>query len=177
VALIQSGADATLLTVDPTSKAARVTLYDASGNPLPTLSVDVTDRAARLLGSVSLGVATGKTLVGKPGTLATVATGAQQVVTYTVTAGKTLYLCYLTMFCRLTTVAATATNFGTATLELPSGTAFITENLAGPGFSQPIQYIFEEPLPVAAGTVIRVTVTPSATTGFTWTANFGGYEK
>ncbi len=34
MAVIQSGADATQLTVDPGSKAARETLYDASGNVL-----------------------------------------------------------------------------------------------------------------------------------------------
>lgn len=53
MALIQSGATADLLTVDPTSKAARVTLYDNAGNEVlkpPTgayvLPVSVTQSAA-----------------------------------------------------------------------------------------------------------------------------------
>lgn len=48
MALIQSGVSADLLTVDPTSKAARVTLYDAFGSVIAPR-----DRAALALGTAS----------------------------------------------------------------------------------------------------------------------------
>jgi hypothetical protein len=259
MALIQSGADSTLLTVDPTSKAARVTLYDASGNvivgqktmaaslpvaiasdqgaipvsgtmavsgttavsatalPLPagaatqaTLAaisaqlpatlgqktmaasqavvvasdqapLPVSDNGGSITidGSVSLGVATGKTLVGKPGALTTAAVTADQVVvTYTVTAGKTLYLQEWSWSARLGTMAATATNFGTISLETPSGTKIFTDNLAsGNGATSPTVSAPSEPLAIAGGAVIRIVVTPASTTSMVWTANLIGYEK
>lgn len=40
-----------------------------------------------------------------------------------------------------------------------------------------MHYEFAEPIAIAAGTVIRVVVTPGATTSYTWKANFGGYER
>lgn len=182
MALIQSATSTSKLIVDPTSQAARVTLYDASGNALPTLNVLLVAQAAASsipTGVVSLGNNLGKTNVMRPGSLATTAITADQVVlTYTVTVGKTLYLHYLTFFARLTTMAATATNFGSISLESPAGTKLITDNLAGgAGASQYPVYMPAEPIPIAGGTVVRVVCTPAATTGITWTANFGGYEK
>src|SRR5689334_18447225 len=41
MAVIKSGASTDQLTVDPTSKAARVTLYDAAGNPVSVLTSSV----------------------------------------------------------------------------------------------------------------------------------------
>lgn len=120
----------------------------------------------------------GKTNVGKTGTLATSAVTADQVVvTYTVTAGKTFYLQWFACNGRLTTFAATATLFGDCSIETPSGTKLVTTMLAGPGIGDRDWLVISEPLPVAAGTVIRVVVTPSATTAMTWRANFGGFEK
>jgi hypothetical protein len=127
---------------------------------------------------VSLGQSTGKTNVLKTGNLVTTATTADQVIlTYTVTAGKTFYLEYLSVDCRLTTFAVTATWFGAASLQNPAATKLITDDLSGPGAVTRHPYIFPEPIPIGAGTVIRVVCTPSATTSFTWKANFGGYEK
>jgi hypothetical protein len=37
--------------------------------------------------------------------------------------------------------------------------------------------VFDEPIPVAAGTMIRLVCTPAATTSFTWQGSFWGYEK
>lgn len=122
----------------------------------------------------------GQTTVMKTGTLTTTAVTADQVVlTYTVTAAKTFYLCYLTMYGRLTATSATATILGSISLETPSGTKVITLDDVNPTTSEvefnPIT--FGEPIPVAAGVVIRVVVTPAATTSMLWRANFGGYEK
>jgi len=36
---------------------------------------------------------------------------------------------------------------------------------------------FAEPIPFAAGTVIRLVVTPASATSMLWVGNFGGYEK
>jgi hypothetical protein len=141
-------------------------------------STPVTGTFFQAVQPVSLGNATGKTNVGKPGTLATSATTADQVVvTYTVTAGKTFYVEWFSCNSRLTTFAATATLFGTCSLETPAGTKLITDTLAGPGIGDRDVYQFSEPLPIAAGAVIRVVTTPAAVTAMTWVGNIGGYEK
>lgn len=130
------------------------------------------------VGSVSLGNATNKTTVMKTGTLVTNAVTANQViVTYTVTAGQTFYLQYLEFRARLTTFAATATNFGTISLENPSGTKLFTTGLFHAGTADGFSLQFAEPMRVDAGTVIRLVCTPSTTTSYTWFGNFGGYEK
>lgn len=127
---------------------------------------------------VSLGNATGKTSVMVTASKVTTATTADQVIlTYTVTAGKTFYLQYLDIDARLTTFATTATYFGLASLESPSGTKLISQMKAGAGITVDPHYEFPEPVPVAAGTAIRVVTTPSAVTSYTWQASFGGYEK
>jgi hypothetical protein len=123
---------------------------------------------------------TGATNVFKTGTITTTATTADQVVlTYTVTSGKTFYLQYLVMYGRLTVLAATATILGAISLETPSGTKCITFDDVNPTTSElefnPLG--FSEPIPIAAGTVVRVVVTPAAATSMLWRANFGGYEK
>jgi hypothetical protein len=128
--------------------------------------------------NVSLGNSLGKVNVLKTGSLVSTAVTADQVIlTYTVTAGKTFYLEYLDFWCRLTTFAATATNFGPVSLENPSGTKLYTMDVAHAGANAPFQMMFTEPIPIAAGTVIRLVCTPSAVTSFTWRGNFGGYEK
>ena len=127
---------------------------------------------------VSLGNATGKTNVMQTASKVTTATTADQVIlTYTVTAGKTFYLEYLDIDARLTTFATTATYFGLTSLESPAGTKLITQMKAGAGVTVDPHYEFSEPIPIAAGTVIRVVCTPNATTSYTWQASFGGYEK
>jgi hypothetical protein len=129
--------------------------------------------------SVSIGTSAGKALVMKTGALVTTAVTADQVVlTYTVTAGKTFYLEYVDITARLTTYAVTATLFGTASLESPAATKLVTTSVANAGvIVPPYSEKFSEPLPIAAGTVIRIVCTPAAVTSFTWQANIGGYEK
>lgn len=127
---------------------------------------------------VTPGTSLGKTNVGKPGTLATTAVTADQVVvTYTVTAGKTFYMTYFACNSRLTTFAATATLFGTCSLESPAGTKLLTTMLAGTGIGDRDWVLPSEPMAIAGGTVIRVVTTPAATTAMTWQGNIGGYEK
>jgi hypothetical protein len=128
-------------------------------------------------GVVSLGNSLGKTNVLKTGALASSATTANQVVlTYTVTSGKTFYLEYFDFVARLTTYATTATLFGSISLRI-GGTAVYTTDIFHAGAMQPIQITLSEPIAVASGTVIDVVCTPSASTAFSWKANFGGYEK
>lgn len=123
---------------------------------------------------------TGATNVFKTGTITSSAVTADQVVlTYTVTALKTFYLQYLMMYGRLTTLSATASILGAISLETPSGTKVLTLDDVNPTTSEVSREVitFSEPQPIAAGTVIRVVVTPAATTSMLWRANFGGYEK
>lgn len=162
-------------TLDGTSKAS----VGANG-----LAVDV--KALPVLAAagstphmvVSLGNSLGKANVMQTGTLASSATTADQVIkTYTVTAGKTLYLMYWDVMARLTTFAATATLFGVASLEIVSGTKVWSYSLAGTGCANTTGQQMSEPLVVPAGTVIRLVTTPAAATAMTWVGNFGGYEK
>lgn len=144
---------------------------------LPALTVAAASSTSPI-GSVSLGTTLGKTNVMQTGTLVTTAVTADQVVkTYTVTAGKTLFLLYVSVNGRLTTFAATATNFGECSLESPAGTKLLTTMLAGSGIGDRDYLPFNEGVPIAAGTVVRLVCTPTAVTSMTWRGNFGGYEK
>jgi hypothetical protein len=129
----------------------------------------------------SLGTTLNKTQVQKTGTLVTTATTVDQVIlTYTVTAGKTLYLTYLEIIGAQTTpTGGTNVVLGTISLETPSGTKVLQKRCVGGGGVLPdgLIFAFGEPLFIAAGVVVRAVVTPAATSSFTWTANFGGYEK
>lgn len=126
----------------------------------------------------TLGNSVGKTVVLKTGTLTSTATTADQVLlTYTVTSGKTFYISYMDYTARLTTYAATATNFGTCSLESPAGTKLHTMMVTNAGASVPISEQFSEPLFISSGVVVRLVCTPSAATSFTWIGNFGGYER
>jgi uncharacterized membrane protein YoaK (UPF0700 family) len=128
---------------------------------------------------VTIGNSTGKTNVCKTGNLVTTTVTADQVIlTYTVTSGKTFYLMGYNVTARLTTYAATATNFGVSSLENPSGTKLNTCMIANAGvINPPYDEFFSEPMPIAAGTVIRIVCTPSSTTSYTWQGNLFGYEK
>jgi hypothetical protein len=126
----------------------------------------------------TLGNTQGKTVAMKTGALVTTATTADQVVlTYTVTTGKTLFIEYFDFNARLTTFAATATNFGDCSLESPAGTKLYTNMVAHSGAPLPAKLEFAEPIPIASATVVRLVCTPSAATSFTWRGNLGGYER
>lgn len=126
----------------------------------------------------TLGSNVGKTVVSKTGTLASSATTADQVVvTYTVTAGKTFYIQYFDFTARLTTFAATATNFGDCSLESPAGTKLYTMMNASAGAPAQVRVVTAEPLPIGSGVVVRIVCTPSAVTAFTWRGNLVGFER
>jgi len=129
-------------------------------------------------GNMSLGCSTGKTNAFVTGNLASVAVTADQVIaTRTVTAGKTYYIESIVVSARLTTFATTATWFGAFSLETPSGTKVITLDASGAGAMTPVVITFPEPIPVAAGAVVRLVCTPGATTAYTWKGAICGYEK
>lgn len=128
---------------------------------------------------VTLGGTDGKTNVLKTGTLVTTAVTAGQVVlTYTVTAAKTFFLEYMEWEAYLTNLPGNANPIalGAISLETPSGTKCITSQLFHPPTSG-VVFTFAEPVPIAAGVVVRVVVTPATATSMTWGANFGGYER
>ena len=119
--------------------------------------------------------------VFKTGTLASSATTADQVIlSYEVSPAKAFTLEYLEIDVMLTTFAATATYFGTVSLETPSGTKLLTWRPAGSGMAESGVYEPAEPLTIVGNsngqTIVRVVCTPSASTAFTWTANMVGYE-
>ncbi len=180
VTLEQLTWDKNLETVFGTASLLNAGRLKVEASPLASSVWDVSDRVARLLGSVSLGVSSGKTNIMKTGSLTTTATTADQVVlTYTVTSGKTFYLEYFEIEARITTLSGTASILGTASLENPSGTKGHTSTFTNQTTSEVKRIVIPlaEPIPIAAGTVIRVVCTPAAATSMLWIGNFGGYEK
>jgi len=113
----------------------------------------------------------------KTGTLASSSAAAnQQILTYTVTSLKQMILYFIEINALLTTFAATATFFGTASIQI-NGVTVHTFNLAGNGIAQyPVEWFIDEGIPLPAGTVITIVCTPSAVTPFTWEANLVGVE-
>jgi hypothetical protein len=127
----------------------------------------------------SLGNSTGKTVKMLTGTLTTTAVTANQVVlTYTVTAGKTFYLQYVKNSSQFTVTPGNGNPIalGTISLESPALTKLYSV-LAMYATDQTDLVQFAEPIPFAAGTVIRLVVTPASATSMLWVGNFGGYEK
>jgi hypothetical protein len=119
------------------------------------------------------------TNVLKTAQLVSTATTADQVVlTYTVTAGKTLYLQYVIMGGYLTSQPGNANpiDLGDMHVQTPSGTTFIQTERFHPKIAD-LVVSFPQAIPIAAGVAIRITVTPVTTTSITWEANFGGYER
>jgi hypothetical protein len=156
-----------------------ITVQQATAANLKGLML-LADQAAasnNTTGVVSLGNSLGKTAVMQTNSLVTTAVTADQVIkAYTVTAGKTFYLQYIDFFVRLTTFAATATYFGTVYLQQQGASNLYISPMAGTGVA--VAHLeLTEPMPFAAGTVLRALTTPSAVTSMTWNANFGGYEK
>jgi len=139
------------------------------------LSIMIFDEVVGL--TTSLNASTGKkTVVMKTGSLTTTATTADQIIlTYTVTAGKTLYLEYVGVGASLTTASNSNDILGLASFENPSGTKVLGDYRQWPGHG-PGVYPFSDPLPVAAGTVIRWVTTPAGASSRIWVGNFGGYE-
>ena len=166
VQLIDNSAHA--LNIDP-SGTARVNVVNGS--------VTISNFPADQLVTIDR---SGRTPVLKTGTLVTTAITTDQVIlTYTVTAGKTLWLQYIALDVRLTVISATASILGAISLESPSGTKVFTATEVNPTTSETAMssLSFAEPIPISAGTVIRWVTTPAATTSMTWIANFGGYEQ
>ncbi len=161
-----------------------------NGNNLPiggTMAVQIADKTnpAQLLsvqsdGSILTNTGVNKASVLKTGSLVTTAvTAGQSVLSYTVTAGKTFYLSYIDLQGRLTAVSATASILGTVTLSIggvPVYQASFNNPTTSDAGSQSVR-LSTNLLPIPAGTVITVTVTPTAVTSMTWLANFGGYEQ
>lgn len=110
------------------------------------------------------------------GSLTTTATTAnQQIITYTVTTGKTLFLQFIYAEGRRTSMPGNANplELGTMSLETPSGTKIVTmARVHPPANNYPAPLL----LRVLSGTVIRVVVTPFDTTSTLWRACIGGYE-
>jgi hypothetical protein len=161
ISLVAKAASIAPLTTDP---ALVVTLSPNAGLGTPAVPM-----------VVSLGNTDAKTAEMLTGELTTTTVTANQVVlTYTVTAGKTFYLEYLSFSAEpssfATNVALGIVSFQAAAVSM---------------FTMPLEYTavaahavtFTEPIPFAAGTVLRVVTTPAATTSTMWFANFGGYER
>ncbi len=164
--------------VNYTLGAAFMATVQVQGSANPTHFVEPATDGSLV---ASLGTAAGKTAVLKTGQLTTVAITANQIVlTYTVTAAKTLYLQYIDFAGRLTVPSATASVLGAVIVQI-GGVTVYTGSIVNPTTSdcgsQTVRLMFTEPIPIAAATAVAVLVTPAAATSMLWTANFGGYEK
>lgn len=167
-------------------------------------STDVTDRAARLLGHVSVDTApttavtgtfwqatqpisgtvtanppiSGTTVKAAATTLTTTAVTANQVIaTYTVTTAKTLLLQAASIQARLTTLSATGAILGTASLQI-GGVTVATFTFTNPTSEQVIPVILDfNDLPIPAATVVQWVCTPASTTSMLWVGNIAGFEQ
>jgi hypothetical protein len=118
------------------------------------------------------------TRVMQTGTLVTTDTNPNQVVlSYTVTAGKKLFLQYLSMIGYATTAFTTGQKIGEISLESPAGMPLVKYDVIAQtvGALNKYEQSFNG-IPIPSETVIRVVCTPSATASRTWIANFGGFE-
>lgn len=153
---------------------------DGAGAVFLNSLIPVQDQSAASIapiGSVSLGTTLGKTIQKALGSVATTATTADQVIaTVPTTTGKTFFITHFDVMVWLTTPAATFTNFGTVSLELPSGTKVWTQQLQGPGVDRIVVPVFEA-LFGTTTQVVRLVVTPAAATAMTWRGNILGDEK
>lgn len=125
--------------------------------------------------------ANGTTVLKTGGLVSTAVTADQVILSHIVSPGKKFVLSYLSANVRLTTFATTATNFGVVSIEAPSGKKLQSFMCAGPGvLNAPIYVELPEPMTIIGKsdgtTVVRIVVTPAATTSFTWEGNLGGYE-
>lgn len=123
----------------------------------------------------------GKTQVFKVGSVTTT-NASENVVTnatYTVTAGKTLFVRSWDCMATLSTLisSTTYTSFGTASLESPTSTKIKTSRYVGVNSVSGYQNVFNPPIPIAAGVNIRITVTPTVGSSKIWDCNFDGFEK
>jgi len=161
------------------------------GNNLPiggTMSVQIADKTntSQLLavqsdGSILSNTGVNKSLVLKTGSLVTTSvTANQSILSYTVTAAKTFYLTYFDLQGRFTTASATASNLGTVSVSI-GGVIVYQAGFNNPTTSdcgsQSVRIYTNAAIPIAAGTVILIEVTPAAVTSMTWLGNLGGYEQ
>ena len=118
------------------------------------------------------------TNIGQNGQLAsTTAAAGQTILTYTVPAGKTLMLELIEANVKLTTFAATATDFGPIKFNV-NGTKLFQWMAAGAGImTTPIYTEFPDALQFAAGDVITITADPTAVTPMSWEANLAGWLR
>ena len=164
-----------------------------NGDNLPvgaTMAVqiaDATNPAQKMAvasdGSIAVSVAGAalKAPVLKTAQVVTTSTTVNQpVLSYTVTIGKTLFLEYIDLQGALTAVSATASVLGNVIVQIAGVTVytgrFVNPTTSDAG-SQDKRLMLGEPIPLPAGAVISILVTPAAVTSMTWTANLGGYEK
>lgn len=128
---------------------------------------------------VTAGWSSGRAGVYANGSLSTTATTADQVITgssYTVTAGKTFYLQGLHLTARNAATPGAHAYFGTLSLESPATTKLLTFEVSADTDQGIVTLGFPEPIPFAAGTVVRLVCTPAAATNFAWRTNMWGYE-
>ena len=114
------------------------------------------------IGAVSLGNSLGKLNVNKTGALtSTAVTAAQAVLTYTVTAGKTLYITGIELEAKLSVISALAVALGTASLSI-GGVLQNTFNLMNMTTAKVdrVFMTFSEPIAITAATVVSIICTP-----------------
>lgn len=128
---------------------------------------------------VSLGMSSGKTAVNKVSSLvSTTTTAGQNILSYTVTTGKNLYLIAIEVEVYPTTISTTASSLGTVNFNV-NGAVQNTWKFTNPSTGMPERMILPmaEPQFVPGGLAMTFTASPASTTSMTWTANFIGYEK
>lgn len=95
----------------------------------------------------------------------------------TANASKTFYLTDLEVVAGLSTTNALGEQrLGYVSIESPANTVIDRVSFTWPT-AQTWKHNFIEPLAIASGTLVRITVTPSTTTGVSWGSWMRGFER
>jgi hypothetical protein len=130
-------------------------------------------------GAVSLGTTGTKGNVIKTGAATTSSAAYAEILTYTVTSGKTLFINALELEGRLTTPSATGAVLGACSMQIGRGSTVATFTFMNPSSEAADRVILPlaEPVTVSGGTVLVFSCIPAGSTSTLWQENFIGYEN
>ena len=180
--ILQSG------TWNVTNITGTVPGFSGSSIPISITGSTIAGVAPIISTTVNIQQVSGSTQIstGSSGVLTTTsANGNQQIVTYLVTAGKTLYLTNLDLSADFTTLSATGAYIGSGSLtgsgwggRSSLNSAILTQDFQNLTDEQIDwkTWVFTPPMFFTGSSRLAVVANPSGTTSTRWRANLVGYE-
>lgn len=163
---------------------SKLTLIALLAFALPAFAQTVVTNTNPDAVAVSMGNYTTKTMVSGIVQTSTAdnISGIHLLPLRTVTANKTFYLQFLKLNAvqKNQTQYASVNDFGMVYLEGGAGVSLTSTHLVAPekwGFAPVVSYEFAEPIPILAGTSIRLNINPVTQSSVEYNVNYGGYER